>query len=254
MKSNKNALLVAATDTDAGKTGLVTAAIAYQQKYLSRLSLGLLKPIQAGRGDRERYLELFDLEQSPDAIAPLFFQGAPRPPDRGGPRRKNDRSGESVAGIAKAAAGTRFCPRRSIGRPGLAGDGRADRCRPGTRLALADGFGGSRAFGSHFPGGGKCRPRSLRRSLPAGHRFELYDAGSRSPHRRMGPGGNGAPARSRTYLRVFALPQRSRRQGSFGGGVLAPRLGNFCRWFAGGAIATPARLRKNAKSRDGIVR
>jgi dethiobiotin synthetase len=74
------ALLIAATDTDAGKTVLTTALAAYWQKYYPSRSWGIMKPIQAGIGDRELYAQLFHLQQSPSEINPLYFQAPLAPP------------------------------------------------------------------------------------------------------------------------------------------------------------------------------
>ena len=74
-----NALLITGTDTEIGKTVLTSALAAYWQKYIS-LSLGIMKPIQAGKGDRELYLQLFTLNQSIDEINPLYFDAPLAPP------------------------------------------------------------------------------------------------------------------------------------------------------------------------------
>ncbi len=75
-----NALLITGTDTETGKTVLTTALAAYWQKYCSDRSLGIMKPIQSGMGDRETYQKLFNLEQSPEEITPLYFQAPLAPP------------------------------------------------------------------------------------------------------------------------------------------------------------------------------
>ncbi|MFQ4145868.1 dethiobiotin synthase [Chlorogloeopsis sp. ULAP02] len=75
-----NALLITGTDTEAGKTVLTTALAAYWQKYCSARSLGIMKPLQSGVGDREWYQKLFSLEQSPEEITPLYFQAPLAPP------------------------------------------------------------------------------------------------------------------------------------------------------------------------------
>jgi dethiobiotin synthetase len=75
-----NALLITGTDTEIGKTVLTTALIAYWQKYCPSRSLGVMKPIQAGTGDRELYTQLFSLDQSPESITPLYFQAPLAPP------------------------------------------------------------------------------------------------------------------------------------------------------------------------------
>jgi dethiobiotin synthetase len=73
-------LLITGTDTEAGKTVVTTALAAYWQKYYPQRSLGIMKPIQSGMGDRELYQTLFSLEQSPAEITPLYFQAPLAPP------------------------------------------------------------------------------------------------------------------------------------------------------------------------------
>ncbi|MDB9536014.1 dethiobiotin synthase [Dolichospermum planctonicum CS-1226] len=73
-------LLITGTDTGAGKTVVTTALAAYWQKYYPQRSLGIMKPIQSGMGDRELYQILFSLEQSPEEITPLYFQAPLAPP------------------------------------------------------------------------------------------------------------------------------------------------------------------------------
>lgn len=73
-----NALLITATDTDAGKTVLTTALAAYWHKHRPDRSLGLLKPVQSGTGDRELYSRLFAID--PDEITPLHFAAPIAPP------------------------------------------------------------------------------------------------------------------------------------------------------------------------------
>lgn len=75
-----NALLITGTDTEVGKTVLTTALAAYWQTYQRDRSLGIMKPIQAGTGDRELYNQLFSLEQSMDEITPLYFEAPLAPP------------------------------------------------------------------------------------------------------------------------------------------------------------------------------
>ncbi len=75
-----NALLITGTDTEVGKTVLTTALAAYWQKYQSARSLGIMKPIQAGTGDRELYTQMFALEQSLAEITPLYFEAPLAPP------------------------------------------------------------------------------------------------------------------------------------------------------------------------------
>lgn len=73
-----NALLIAGTDTDAGKTVLTTALIAYWQQYCHARTLGVMKPVQSGLGDRELYAQLFSLD--PNEVTPLHFQAPLAPP------------------------------------------------------------------------------------------------------------------------------------------------------------------------------
>lgn len=73
-----NALLITGTDTDAGKTVLTAALAAYWQTYCHPRTLGILKPIQTGVGDRELYSQLFGLDI--DEVTPLHFQAPLAPP------------------------------------------------------------------------------------------------------------------------------------------------------------------------------
>jgi dethiobiotin synthetase len=75
-----NRLLIAGTDTDAGKTVVTTAIAAYWQRYYPPGSLALMKPLQSGTGDRELYQRLFELKQSPEEITPLYFEAPLAPP------------------------------------------------------------------------------------------------------------------------------------------------------------------------------
>lgn len=88
-----NALLITGTDTDAGKTVLTTALVAYWKTYCKDRSLGILKPLQTGIGDRELYLRLFDLNQSIEELNPVHFDAPLAPPisaEREGKRVKLD--------------------------------------------------------------------------------------------------------------------------------------------------------------------
>ena len=73
-------LLITASNTESGKTVLTTALAAYWQKYRSQYSLGIMKPIQSGEGDREWYQKLFSLEQSTEEITPLYYKAPLAPP------------------------------------------------------------------------------------------------------------------------------------------------------------------------------
>ncbi|EKQ67541.1 dethiobiotin synthase [Leptolyngbyaceae cyanobacterium JSC-12] len=73
-----NALLITGTDTDAGKTVLTSALIAYWQRYCAPLRLKLLKPLQSGVGDCELYSQLFGFDVA--EVTPLRFQAPLAPP------------------------------------------------------------------------------------------------------------------------------------------------------------------------------
>lgn len=80
---NHRTLLITGTDTDAGKTVLTTALAAYWQKVYPQHSLGIIKPIQSGIGDRELIARLFDLDrldQSLEELNPIYFSAPLAPP------------------------------------------------------------------------------------------------------------------------------------------------------------------------------
>ncbi|WP_330205324.1 dethiobiotin synthase [Cyanobacterium sp. Dongsha4] len=69
-------LLIAGTDTDAGKTIITTAFRAYLQRKKSHLATALMKLLQTGEiGDEEFYGQYFD-----DAVIPLRYQAPLAPP------------------------------------------------------------------------------------------------------------------------------------------------------------------------------
>ena len=72
-------LLIAGTDTDVGKTVLTTSLAAYWQTYRSE-SLGLMKLMQTGMGDRQIYEQLFADDPSIQISVPLQFQEPVAPP------------------------------------------------------------------------------------------------------------------------------------------------------------------------------
>jgi dethiobiotin synthetase len=83
-----NALLIAGTDNGVGKTVFTSALAAYWQRYNSS-RLGIFKPVQCGTGhaqakypdgDRQLYSQLFDLDQPPDAVNPLYLRASLAPP------------------------------------------------------------------------------------------------------------------------------------------------------------------------------
>ena len=73
-------LLIAGTDTGVGKTVLTTAITAYWHRYRNPRTLGLMKPIQCGVGDRELYTRLFSLNQTLEEINPVHFLAPLSPP------------------------------------------------------------------------------------------------------------------------------------------------------------------------------
>lgn len=75
-----NALMVTGTDTGVGKTVLTSALAAYWQAFQPQRSLGLLKPVQSGVGDRELYQRLFLPNESLEAITPQYFEAPLAPP------------------------------------------------------------------------------------------------------------------------------------------------------------------------------
>lgn len=75
-----NALFIAGTDTEVGKTVVTSALLAYWRKYGPQQSVGILKPLQSGEGDRELYQRIFFPDLSLEAIAPQFFEAPLAPP------------------------------------------------------------------------------------------------------------------------------------------------------------------------------
>lgn len=73
-------LLVAATDTECGKTVLTCALAAYWQRYCGDRSLGILKPVQSGVGDRELFQQLFSPQQPLTELGPVWFEAPLAPP------------------------------------------------------------------------------------------------------------------------------------------------------------------------------
>jgi dethiobiotin synthetase len=71
-------LLIASTDTEAGKTALTAALAAYGRKYRPQQNWGVLKPIQCGTGDREFYGRLLD--RSIEEINPIYLAAPLAPP------------------------------------------------------------------------------------------------------------------------------------------------------------------------------
>jgi dethiobiotin synthetase len=73
-------LLITATDTNAGKTVLTAALASYWFTHIKNKSLGIIKPVQSGLGDREFYQDLFTLDQSLEELNPLYFSAPLAPP------------------------------------------------------------------------------------------------------------------------------------------------------------------------------
>ncbi len=73
-------LLITSTDTEVGKTFSTCALAAYYQSHFPQRRLGIMKPIQCGVGDREQYTQLFQLDQSPVELNPLYFEAPLAPP------------------------------------------------------------------------------------------------------------------------------------------------------------------------------
>lgn len=73
-------LLITSTDTEVGKTFTTCALAAYYQTHFPSKKLGIMKLIQCGSGDRELYANLFELDQSPSELNPLYFDAPLAPP------------------------------------------------------------------------------------------------------------------------------------------------------------------------------
>ncbi len=73
-------LLISGTDTEVGKTVVTSALASYWQTYRRSEKLAILKPLQSGEGDREHYQRLFQLEQTPEQLNPLYFHKPLAPP------------------------------------------------------------------------------------------------------------------------------------------------------------------------------
>lgn len=75
-----NALLVAGTDTEVGKTVVTSALLAYWQRHRPAQAPAVLKPFQSGVGDRELYQRLFFPQASLADITPQYFEAPLAPP------------------------------------------------------------------------------------------------------------------------------------------------------------------------------
>jgi dethiobiotin synthetase len=74
------AIAIVGTDTEVGKTVLTSSLVAYWQAYQSYRPLGLMKLMQTGIGDRERYQKLFGANRSVEISTPLCFETPVAPP------------------------------------------------------------------------------------------------------------------------------------------------------------------------------
>ncbi|MEB3249114.1 MAG: dethiobiotin synthase [Merismopediaceae bacterium] len=73
-------LLIAGTDTGVGKTLVTTLLAAYWRQYAGGQSLGLMKLLQTGIGDREHYQALFGDQGYWDLVTPQQWQTPVAPP------------------------------------------------------------------------------------------------------------------------------------------------------------------------------
>jgi len=75
------AILISGTNTEVGKTRVITALAAYWLKHNSAQGLGLIKLIQTGVGDFQYYQELFKPPAPQlEILAPLVFAAPLAPP------------------------------------------------------------------------------------------------------------------------------------------------------------------------------
>jgi dethiobiotin synthetase len=74
------ALLIAGTDTGVGKTVLTSALAAYRRRFFPAQSLGLMKLMQTGVGDREWYQDRFGADPQTELLTPLQFTAPLAPP------------------------------------------------------------------------------------------------------------------------------------------------------------------------------
>ncbi|MEB3250840.1 MAG: dethiobiotin synthase [Cyanobacteriota bacterium] len=75
-----NALLVAGSDTEVGKTVVTSALLAYGHRHHPQRSLAVLKPVQSGVGDGELYQRLFFPQVPLATLMPQAFQAPLAPP------------------------------------------------------------------------------------------------------------------------------------------------------------------------------
>lgn len=82
-------LLITGTDTDVGKTVFTTSLAAYWQTYYQQKSLGLMKLMQTGLGDKEKYRQLFGNNSQMEIVTPLSFATPVAPPIAAAKEGKN---------------------------------------------------------------------------------------------------------------------------------------------------------------------
>ncbi|MGD1849746.1 MAG: dethiobiotin synthase [Cyanophyceae cyanobacterium] len=73
-------LAIVGTDTGVGKTAVTAALYAYCRRHFAHTTVAINKPIQAGPGDREQFQALFQLNQSPESLNPIYFRDPLAPP------------------------------------------------------------------------------------------------------------------------------------------------------------------------------
>jgi dethiobiotin synthetase len=74
------ALLIVGTDTEVGKTILTTSLAAYWRSHFAPKSLALMKLVQTGVGDGERYRQLFGSHDCIEIVTPLCYATPLAPP------------------------------------------------------------------------------------------------------------------------------------------------------------------------------
>ncbi len=73
-------LFISGTDTGVGKTLVTTLLAAYWRQYAGGKSLGLMKLLQTGIGDREHYQDRFGDQTTWDLVTPQQWQTPVAPP------------------------------------------------------------------------------------------------------------------------------------------------------------------------------
>jgi len=73
-------LLITGTDTDVGKTVCTNACVAFSLQHYPKTSIGLMKLMQTGIGDRQLYQDLFGKISRVEIVTPLEFLTPVAPP------------------------------------------------------------------------------------------------------------------------------------------------------------------------------